>query len=133
MRRSPKVLSGVLLLALLPALGGCYHATVNTGMTPGSQMISQPWATSLIYGLVPPSTVEASSQCRNGVARVETQISFLNYVASAVTLGIYSPMTITVTCASGGMGQDEGLDMLLTREDVEEALEKGESFLIPTR
>ncbi|MEX0945669.1 MAG: hypothetical protein WDZ38_08320, partial [Balneolaceae bacterium] len=38
--------------------------------------------------------------CSNGVARVETRHSFLNMLASAITFSIYSPMEITVTCAS---------------------------------
>jgi hypothetical protein len=58
--------------------------------------------------LVPPSVVETASQCPNGVARVETQHSFLNGLAAALTFSIYTPMTITVQCASaGGAGGDE--------------------------
>ncbi|WP_420448281.1 Bor/Iss family lipoprotein [Candidatus Palauibacter sp.] len=35
-----------------------------------------------------------------GVAWVETRISVLNQLVSALTLGIYSPMEIVVTCGS---------------------------------
>lgn len=80
----------------------CFHATINTGLTPGTQVISQPWASSFIFGLVPPPTVEVASQCPNGVARVETQHSFLNALVAIITFQIYTPMTITVTCAAGG-------------------------------
>ena len=44
-------------------------------------------------------TVEVAAQCRYGVAKVKTQISFLNGLVGSLTLGIYSPMTIQVTCA----------------------------------
>ncbi|CAN5647670.1 hypothetical protein BH23GEM9_BH23GEM9_32830 [soil metagenome] len=88
----------VILLAVLGS--GCYRATVDTGLTPSGQSVERPWAHSFIAGLVPPSTVETASHCPNGVARVETQLSFLNMLANAVTLGLYSPMTITVQCAA---------------------------------
>lgn len=133
MTRTSRILTGLFLLALLPALGGCYHAIVNTGASPGTETISQPWAHSFLFGLVPPSTVDAADECDSGVARVETQLSFLNQIAYILTGGIYSPMTIEVTCASGGMGDDGELELLETREEVEDALEKGETFLIPVR
>jgi len=34
------------------------------------------------------------------VAKVETQLSFVNQLVSFLTLGIYTPMQITVTCAA---------------------------------
>lgn len=92
----PFLLASVLLIA-----PGCYHATVVTDRTPSNQVVENLWAHSFIVGLVPPETVDVSEQCTNGVAIVETQHSFLNLVAHAVTFGIYSPMTITVTCATG--------------------------------
>lgn len=91
------------VLGLIVATAGCYHATIETGRTPGSTTINNAWAHSFLYGLVPPATVETASRCSSGVARVETQLSFLNMVANAITFGIYSPMTLTVTCASGSM------------------------------
>lgn len=94
--------TAILVPFLLAASAGCYHATVDTGRPPGGQTIEKPWAHSFIAGLVPPSAVETASRCPNGVARVDTQLSFLNMLANLVTLGIYSPMTITVQCAGGG-------------------------------
>jgi len=99
-----KVLRFVLCLALLAA-AGCYHATVETGLPASTQVVSQKWASGWILGLVPPKTVAAASMCPNGVARVETQLSFLNQVVRMLTIGIYSPMEIRVTCASSGMGE----------------------------
>ena len=82
---------------------GCYHATIETGR-PAATMpaIEIKWAHAFLWGLVPPTTVETAQKCPSGVAKVETQQSFLNLVANAVTGGIYSPMQITVTCAQGG-------------------------------
>lgn len=89
-------------LAALALLGtGCYHATVTTGLQPGTQVVHQPWSHSWVFGLVPPATIEASKKCTSGVATVETQLSFLNQLVGGLTFGIYTPMDIKVTCAAG--------------------------------
>jgi Bor protein len=89
-------------LASVIALGGCYHATIETGATPSTVVIDKSFASSWIYGLVPPSTVSTTSKCTDGVAKVETQHTFVNQLVGFLTLGIYTPMQIKVTCASRG-------------------------------
>jgi hypothetical protein len=86
-------------LALLLCSAGCYHATVQTGATPSTQTVEKKWASGWIFGLVPPSTTGTGAQCPNGVAKVETQLSFGNQLVSFLTLGIYTPMDIRATCA----------------------------------
>ena len=82
------------------ALTGCYHAVIQTGRPEATDVISNKWANGFLWGLVPPAVVETASRCTNGVAKVETQHSFLNGLAAAVTFGIYTPIQIDVTCAS---------------------------------
>lgn len=120
------------LLAVVLLTSGCYHATITTGATPGNETISNPWAHSFIAGLVPPSTVETASQCTSGVARVETQHSFLNMLAQFITLSIYSPMTIEVTCAAGDE-EDLDADLVESREELEAALEAPGTFYLQMR
>lgn len=81
---------------------GCYHAVVDTGLAPSSQTVDKAWAHGFVYGLVPPALVETASKCAQGVSKVETQHSFLNMLAQALTFGLYTPMQITVTCAGTG-------------------------------
>jgi hypothetical protein len=83
-------------------LGACFHATIETGLPPSPQVIDEPWASSFVYGLVPPKTVETMAKCPNGVSKVETQHTFLNGLVAALTLSIFTPMQIRVTCAAGG-------------------------------
>lgn len=92
------------LFALAFIMSGCYHAQVTTGLEASNEVYQKKWATSFIAGLVPPDLVDATEHCSNGVAKVETRHSFLNLVAQAVTFSLFSPMEITVTCATGGMG-----------------------------
>lgn len=112
-------LTGAVLGIAAVALAGCYHAVVTTGNRPDAgNVVDRPWAHSFIGGLVPPSVTDVQQKCgETGVARVETKLSFVNMVANAVTLGIYTPMHITVTCAQpsgrsaelpGGSGAAEG-------------------------
>lgn len=103
--RFPRIAHGLIAVVGFSAVG-CYHATVDTGLKPSSTVIDKQWAHGFVYGLVPPSTVETASKCPHGVARIETQRSFLNLLAEALTFGIYTPMQITVTCAESGAMAD---------------------------
>jgi len=42
------------------------------------------------------------AKCPGGVSKVETQLSFVNMLVAAITFDIYTPMSIKVTCATGG-------------------------------
>lgn len=78
---------------------GCYHATIETGAPPSNEVISKSFAAGWILGLVPPSTLSTAAKCPNGVSKVETQLSFVNQLVGWLTLYIYTPMNIKVTCA----------------------------------
>lgn len=93
--------SAALAVVLALGLGGCYHATVDTGLRPSGEVVRKDWAHGFLYGLVPPSELDSAAQCPNGVAQVETQLSFLNQLANVLTGGLYTPMTIRVLCAVG--------------------------------
>ena len=92
----------VALAAVVVLFSGCYHAVVDTGLEPApSEPKQRVWANSWIAGLVAPPPVDAERLCggRNA-AQVETQHTFLNQVVAALTGGIYTPITIEVTCAA---------------------------------
>lgn len=90
----------ILLFALTLMMSGCYHAQITTGLEESNEVYQEAWATGFVAGLVPPSIVNAEQHCTNGVAKVETRHSFLNMLAQLITFSIYSPMEITVTCAT---------------------------------
>lgn len=93
----------VLLPILAPLfLAVCYHATIETGRPLSPEVLEKPFASSWIYGLVPPSPLSTAARCSNGVAKVETKLSFVNQLVGFLTLGIYTPMSIKVTCAGAG-------------------------------
>ena len=90
---------GVSATVLLVAALGCYHAMVETGLTPSNQTVEKSFASGWIAGLIPPSTVQTASKCPNGAAKIETQLSFVNQLVAWLTVYIYTPMSIKVTCA----------------------------------
>jgi len=104
------------------ALTGCYHAVIQTGRPESSDVISIKWANSFIFGLVPPPVVETASRCTNGVAKVETQHSFLNGLAAFVTFSLYTPMQIDVTCAARGTASADPVIKLQPGRSAEQAL-----------
>lgn len=105
----------VLGLALLGT--GCYHATVETGAPPSPETVEKAWASGWIYGLVPPSAVSTAQKCTNGVARVETQLSFVNQLVGFLTFGIYTPMNIKVTCAARRSAEAGDVPVIRVGED----------------
>jgi hypothetical protein len=90
-----------LLLGCSLLLTGCYQAQVTTNRTDGDTVVEKKWAASYLNGLVP-ATLDVSDECPNGIAAAERDFPFLNGLVGAVTLGIYLPQNITVTCAAGG-------------------------------
>jgi hypothetical protein len=103
MRRLPRWLS---VAACLAGSTGCYHATIETGAPPSPVTVEKGFASGWIYGLVPPSTVSTAEKCPNGPAKVETKLSFVNQLVGFLTLGIYTPMAIKVTCAAAASGAE---------------------------
>jgi len=99
-----KTARSLLVLVCVLAMTGCYAANIDTGRTPSTKVIRQPWAPCWIYGLIPPPVVKTAAECPDGVARVETQHSFLNLLVGNLTFGIFTPIQIVVTCAEGSQG-----------------------------
>jgi hypothetical protein len=90
------------VLGAAAVLAGCYHATIETGLAPSPTVIDQPWAMGFVAGLVPPSPVQTMQRCPKGVAKVETEHSFLNALVAGFTFSLVTPMHIRVTCALDG-------------------------------
>jgi len=97
-------------LALGLAVSGCFHQVVQTGRTPGPTVVKKPWTATWLWGLVPATPIDVTQNCPGGIATVETKQSFMNGLVGALTLGIFTPRDVTVTCATGtarGSGMQE--------------------------
>lgn len=103
----------------LVVVSGCatFRTTVQTGIEPGPVEISRSKAT-YIGGLVAASPMHAQEECGDaGVATVVTEHSFINQLLAALTLGIYTPVTVRVRC--GGASSEEDLDEERSGDDDE--------------
>jgi Bor protein len=116
-------------LSTITLSSGCFHAVIETASPAGSQTIDIPWAHGFLYGLVPPNVVDSAAQCPSGAAQVVTEHSFLNGLAMAITAGIYTPMHITVTCASGSAALD--VPTVKNLAEAKAMLQAGETFILP--
>lgn len=94
----------VLIVAILVLATGCYHQYVDGGVTPGATVIEEPWVATWALGFVPAKPLDVGQQCRNGIALVETRHSLPNIVASVLTLGVYTPVAMRITCAATRSG-----------------------------
>jgi hypothetical protein len=97
-------LAALAVALALTTSAACYHAVVETGRPAGTTVVQKSWVNTFVFGLVPASDIDVSAQCPGGVARVETQQTFLNGLVGAITLGIYTPQSATITCAAGRTG-----------------------------
>jgi hypothetical protein len=96
--RVARLAKRTLVLGSFLVLTACYHTITTTNLNPGvKQQVD--WAPAFIYALVP-AKVDANALCRGKpIQAVESQASFLNMLVGWVTFGIFTPMTVTVTCA----------------------------------
>jgi hypothetical protein len=85
--------------ALVLALAGCFKQAVSTGLPPGTKVVDKPWTSTWIFGLIEAKPIDVRSDCPQGVATVLTQLTFMNWLGSVVTLGIWMPRSVTITCS----------------------------------
>jgi len=91
----------LVLLAPLALLGSaCFHQSVSSGLDPSSTVVDHQFVATWLWGIVPAPPIDVRQTCPTGVAKVETEQSFVNGLVGVVTLGIYSPQHLRVTCAA---------------------------------
>ena len=90
----------LLVLFLVVMTAGCYRARVNTGLAASTNTVTR-WEHYFLAGLVQPKTFDATEWCQGrNVAAVETQHTFVQGLVAAITLGIYTPITVTAVCST---------------------------------
>jgi hypothetical protein len=95
----PKSLGIAAVAALL--LSGCQTVHYTTGRNAGGGRVEQN-APFFLWGLVGEKVVNLNEVCpQGGAARWKNEQTFLDGFLGFITLGIYSPRTIVIECASG--------------------------------
>jgi hypothetical protein len=93
------------------ALSGCYTVKLVDPSYMGREVTKtdHAWAHSLFWGFVPLGTVDLGVCGEDEVRSVKTQIGGLGLVAYVLTVGIWTPMHVKITCvAPGGFEKPTG-------------------------
>ncbi|HTP51039.1 MAG TPA: hypothetical protein VMK42_10100 [Anaeromyxobacteraceae bacterium] len=91
-----------LLSALLLLATGCFHVNYVTTKPQAPAPAYDGWHSDVVWGLVEVSDpVDVPKLCPNGFARIESQLTFVQGLVQYLTIGLYNPQNVTVTCVSG--------------------------------
>jgi len=92
-----------LLAAIALGASGCYSTTIKNGKPVGEAPLEgdQRWHHGFVGGTSEASGPYKLSQiCPEGWAEIQTETSFSNGLLDVVTLGLYNPQTVAVTCVA---------------------------------
>ncbi|MCB9654919.1 MAG: Bor family protein [Deltaproteobacteria bacterium] len=98
----------ILALAVIAAsTSACatHRFAYTSNLQPSGQKVEES-GSYFLWGLVGEKKLAGASACPGGVASVQTQHSFVDQLLATFTVGIYTPMTITVECAGGQRSAD---------------------------
>jgi hypothetical protein len=103
-----------LALLLLLGLAGCYRASFYTDPKLVRGLEHDQWTDFFIFGLVGTEEIDVRSFCEGKpIAEVKTGANFATSFVSAITIGIYTPHKVYVTCgASPAPGRYSGAHKL---------------------
>src|SRR5512138_3053865 len=106
-----KRLGRAALLAAMLGAAGCYKATFIRDPSVVKGVEHDKWVDYWLWGLVNEQEIDVKQFCPDGrVAQVVTGGDFLSGLVNFVTLGIYSPRKVFVTCATDGRALQLELD-----------------------
>ena len=88
-----------LTLVLLLSTSGCYYAMIDTGRPESVRTVEERWAPAYVGGIMAPRLGDVVERCPHGAARVSAHRSVANLAVTVLTLGLYAPTTVEVTCA----------------------------------
>ncbi len=90
----------LLVLAMFFATG-CFHINYVTDKPRAPSPEYKKWHNDFVYGLAEGSDpVDVKQICPEGVARIESEETFVNGLVNVLTIGIYNPQEVTVTCVA---------------------------------
>jgi hypothetical protein len=108
-----------LLFALAIAASGCFQHTFTLGTgAPDGTPVYRAWHHHWLFGLIRPELQEeivVAKLCPSGNATLHEETTFLNGLIDVLIGIIYSPTTVTITCADGSQ-----TEIVLDSEEISE-------------
>lgn len=92
------------VLGLALAATGCATHTINykNPTAPAGGPTQTAKQSFFLWGLVGGSEVNLDQMCPSGVSQIQSKTSVGDQIFTILTGGIYSPMSVNVSCATGG-------------------------------
>jgi len=85
---------------LMVATVGCFKHTYQVGAgAPNGEVVYDNWHSHWAFGIVGDETVDISEVCPSGNATIHDEVSFVNGLIAAFIGFVWSPTSVTVTCA----------------------------------
>jgi hypothetical protein len=86
------------------AATGCATHTINykNPTAPMGGATQEAKQSFFLWGLVGGSEVDLNRMCPAGVSQIQSKTSVGDQIFTILTGGIYSPMSVSVSCATGG-------------------------------
>lgn len=92
------MLRALLLLLALSASGACHRSTYTTNLPRGET--KEVWNHFFVLGLFGYAEIDARKMCPGGIAQVTAYQHITHILLTTITVGIYSPRSVYVTCAA---------------------------------
>jgi len=100
-----------LALATLSSTAGCYKATfVEDPSAAKREPTHEEWSNHYVFGLVGDKEYDTRQWCPDGVSMARTGGNVGTSALTIVTLGIYAPRKVYVTCAGSQVASAETID-----------------------
>jgi hypothetical protein len=104
----PTWLLGIVAIATLSSTTGCYKATfVENPTTLKREPTHEEWANHYVFGLVGDKEYDVRRWCPEGMGMVRTGGNAGTTALTIVTIGIYAPRKVYVTCEPTKMASAE--------------------------
>jgi len=93
------------VLAIALATSACVSHKINyrNPTVPAAGETKSAKQSFYLWGLVGGSEIDLQQMCPNGVAAIESKTGVGDQIFTALTGGLYSPMSVNVTCGSGAV------------------------------
>ena len=82
------------------ALAGCHVVRYDTGRPASPRVVTIPM-NFFVWGLVGDQVVDLDAACPEGAARWQNRATATNAIVDVLTIGLWSPRTVTIECAEG--------------------------------
>jgi hypothetical protein len=88
------------LLVVVALLGGCFRVTYRSpSRTPADEHHAHRYSF-FVLGLIGHADVHPGADCpQTGVARIASGVTVADALLTFVTIGIYTPRSVVITCA----------------------------------